>query len=1002
MKLYNVTNGYNCQTLIPPDTRYNNINFDRQKIPDSAEDFFPATFRDYYLSESNNVQDPHRSYDPSITNLMDVGLIRDWRRANFDRHGSNIKELEKTRMHQYHSIAAYVTGAEKTTIAASILSLEDHTVTRAYQAESFDSSESGGIMEVLLPQLQNVSILRTDTPVKQVQIVDPTLLRQHDYTTRFSGLLVRTGSDISLHRWSYLPPKISKPANKPDTIHLSNTYRLSLKQDVSDPVVHCCHAYNSDSRIAVVRGSGALTYFSYTTTRGQWTYVKCPPLQVHETYSRWHRVKEVEHPSYGNSMPESLLVANRKSLLLYDARANQYVGNLIPNINTTVTSLRDFQTSAIRNLPSFERVVNSTMGDHQYFVLLSNKVQWMDMRYPKDTLLSVPHHMDPDDPSLQLTMAYLPEKELHVATVYSEWSHLSTVCQFGRDYPKLPEGSATEAEQKDKNFESLPVMPQNPRIFSTEPTKATQTLRTFALRANAYEPEQKPIVMGALEYTTDHGLYSHIWSSDPTVKIDLHEIDPDPAYAPLHQILLSRGLHDTSDQPQGPVYLNLRRAYKLLYDVERKTSSIETDVTRDLISAAQDGFISDRTTLNGLIQFKDGLQIHALDRCSNLKAVLAEFEGLQLEDQTGQVTVHNNLHCLLDGTKMDTIKEFQEYLKLLWMLPLKGFAPPRELEKAVLESAKKPSQRFVLPHPRLAKHHRYRKLLRSRDVEGHKPVTRTVVKPEPSDSDDDETTPQPPRPPIKVRWFRPRQSYVGITRRSVRFPKSFHESFTTRRKRVLDQIASEVSMACHALYHPRSRQSRTQVEENYNDVLAPLRKYLFDFNIQSLSNDVETILGEWTIEGETSGGDNNGSQVPDTQADYTDLAATQDSGSQATQPVGSILMSASQSSQRARRKTAGRKSMRFAPLPPESSQASSSQPSLDPTPVASQVSQQDVLSSQIPPPMSQMENAETGFGLNGAASGSQLTASQQRARRRRSTMVPSQQTRKRRKTTEGF
>lgn len=900
-------------------------------------------------------------------------------------------------MRQYYNIAAYVTGAERTTIGASIMDLENFATRRAYEADGYDGASGG--LDVPLPTLKNVSILRTDTAVKQLEILNPSLLNPKKANASiFSGLLVRTGTDISLHRWSY---ESLGDSSKTNTIRLESTQQLALKQGVSDPVVHCCASMGASNWVATVRGSGALSLFTYHVNKGHWTYVKCPPLRVGETFSHWHRVKEVASPSYSRITPEAILVANRKALLLYDARVNQYVGNLLPNINTMTTSLRDFQTAAVgnqRNLnPPGER---NKSGDHQYFVLTSDRLQWMDMRYPKDILMSVPHYMEPRDPSLQLTMSYLEDQGLHVATVYSEMSQLTTVLEFGRDTPIAPQENMPEGNE----FESLPVMPQNAQVFATEPSKRTQTLRTFELRpkvigaSGKFKKETPPVMMGAFQYTLEHGLYTHVWSSDSTVDLDLHDKVPNTRASPLHEIMLSRGLEDPTDRVNGPQYLDLRKVYKLLYDFKVEVAAKDKlKLAKLLAVTAQKVFNSSQRDFGTVSEYKEILDFPLATNVTGLKKLFDNLHELGSEGVLAKVA--SNMKSLLDSTKMDSIDEFREYLRLLWVSPLAGFAPSRSLERSILESEGKPSQRFTLPHPRLAH------LSKSQQFNGNpKGAQKVKIK---RDVDSDSYTKDKKRRLIKVQWYRPKKRCKFLTRRSVTFPKNHPKTFISQRKQIVERIAVDVSMACQVMRVASDESELDQNTATADNYLAPLRKYTRTLLVEQLSTDMQKVLSEWQLEDETAGTQGGEEQLrEDTYTPYSMTQEAADSqytatpSSQSMFPMpsmppafGTPLKSALSAMSPQRR----RKSMRFAPLPTEPTPADGSISQSNTNGYGSQLgmsSQQTWTadtpgSSQmmlVPPPMSQTE--------------SQMSASQKR--RRRSTMVPSQQTRKRRKTTEGF
>lgn len=977
-----MTKGYNAEPLIPPDTRYKDINTDwRDGIAFNGA-YFPEDLRNYYLSESNNVLDDKVAYDPSISSLMDVGLIRD---SVYSSDKIPTGATTATRNHQYYNVAAYVTGSEKTTIAASILGLESYPTNRAYKPDvSFD-----GRLNVMLPALQNISILRTETAVKQVEIIDPTAYSRYDKNTTelHSGLLVRTGSDISMHRWSYQDEGLKNvmEGRLQSTIKVENTIRLPLKMGVSDAVVHCTTTRSQCNWMALIRGSGALTTYTFRPA-GDFVFMKCPPLREGESYSKWHRVRDMDQYTNYSITPTALLVGNRKALMLYDAKNNQYISNLIPDINRNTTCLRDFLPASGRYLHYGRQTgaVRNSSADHQYFVLTSDKVLWLDIRNPRKPILSTEHNMDSRDPSLQLAMSYLPEKELHVATVYSQMAPLTTVLEFGYERPPRPPMWYNDDQEKAKDFETLPISARNPQIFSTDPSKRTQALRVFELHAKTVETaegmENLPTMVGALQYTIDHGLYSHILSSDPTVELDLH--DKKQRKHPLHEIMLSRGLDDPADTSKSVEYHNFRRLYKRLCDYRRlmaNTTDDEAVVARLILDAATKELDPDsgsqaKSIITAFPDYASKLGFDLATSLSGIKSILEHLNILTL-DGPDNFKVKNMLPSLIDSTTVESIEEFYKYLKLIWLKPLKGFAPSRELEKRVAASSNNRSKSkglFVLPHPRLASYMKARSLVAKKKQKVKAKATK------PRDDDESNSESDGGSPSIKQemveatngisikhdswasrKWIRQKRIGPPIPRRSVVFKKNHHQSFIEQRKNIVEHIATQVYMACLA----------TQIDDDFQPAgdryLDPVRKYAKKLTAQSLSSSARAILEDWTIGGEDVQIEIDDSDDEDaTQRDESVFAQSREPsymdprGSWGTPtPIPRLSTPAA-----ARR----RKSAYF-------SQSSQLQSSVEETP---------------PPMMSQVPSM------------SQLDGSQ---RRRKSGKVQSSsQVRKRRKTTEGF
>lgn len=1095
--------------LVPPDTRYEvahsewRSNLSSSRAPGT---YFPENICDYYQQESNNVHDNKFSYDPSVGSLMDVGLLRD---AKFINPSSAVRGfLTSQKARQYHNVVAYVTGPERTTIAASILELNPYPVSRAYQSDHGPDSSRGNL-DVLLPAFHNVSILRTETPVKQLEILNPTVrssggLSHSDYR---SGLMVRTSSDICLHRWTYDGPDASltedaakkSQLDSPSSIVLDSTIKLPLKVGVSDPVVHCTSTSAQANWIATMRGSGALTLYLYRDVKNNFQVVKCPPLREGQSYSKWHRVRDIDQHYYIVRGPRCLMTGNRKALMLFDLNSNQYVSNLLPDLNPMNTSLQDFTTCApkSRMSPGTSDKWISSEFDYQYFVLTSEKVMWMDLRMSKRPILSAVHHMNSQDPSLQLSMSYMSKKQAHVATVYSELSQASTILEFGLENPPNAPSWYKGDKEKVKNFESLPVSLRDPQVFLTEPSKRTQTLRLFELpmavldtarlqnksknesknesgneskndskseskngpksqstkgqkgdpkneQKNESNDEEEPVLfMGAFQYTLDHGLYSHVLGTDPTINLDLHDKKPARENV-LHQVKLSRGAEDLNDSVIPPKNYNLRKAYKRLFDFrqfnndEKSNDEIEVArVLRDTVvkqyEMKQENGGKGSNFWKTASDYEPLLGLNLATTISELNQVMERFQGMSLtftEEHNLVLDTKNVLHSLVDSTTVESADELKKYLELLWIKPLAGFAPPTELEKAVLETLQRNGQlsnqnlkhHLVLPHPRISRSSKYRALVdlnkRRQPKINMKKLAKPSSKPGPSKNPNNPNTNISP-----LKWYRRRRP-INIAKRSVVFKRVNHNSvFMEQRKNIVEHIAVQVYAACLLLRIEREEEvANTQESVGLDDqFLSPLKKYGRTLNVKSLSPETQQVLAAWDI-------DSDGTKQQDPDLSFglfsQDMSSTPISTYSSPAPFGSYPSTPSQMSSQtgfpvippllsaasgtlsaissprgSRRRTtmnfAQHQLQRFSNSPAPSPRAHPLSQSLSQSQIASLSPSQS--QSQLESPSQSQSDMPT--ELPGPST-PVISGSQKR--RRRSTMLPNSQANKRRKTTEGF
>jgi hypothetical protein len=758
LRLFNLTNGYNAMPIIPPDTRTEYASSLGGPLPEDV--FVPRTLATYMEHESRNVSvegsgnTDNAVYDPAIGRLFDIGLIRDGLEGfEYMRH------TRRPTPRSIFNVACYVTGQERTAVGLSLMTLMParREFERVFRVDDYAHEYA----LPYLPSLRTFNLLRTDTPVKDVRLIKPTTDHQANIKfqtvmsaveerDRQTGLLVRTESDITVHRmWvdhdTSLQMRFAlsnrglangKLPMEDDgfepSIVIDNSMRLPLK---ARNVMDCTASRNAANWLATVRSDGALTQYIHHEEGGRFVSIKCPPLHFEEVYSPWHRVREVDLPEVNvvQKHPSLLMVGNRKSLYLYASRANYYVGSILPrDMNLFTTTVRDFQPGAASTTYAHNTQLrpndyaNVRLMEHQYFVLTNREVQWLDLRNSRTPVLSVPHNMNPLDPSLQLDMSFAGNANdgLHIATVYSEADSLATTIEFGLDaVNNIDPATLLPSQTHPKaSFEEVPVIKNLPQVFSTLPSRRTQTLRAFELplgdmgnllkepddrtsimkvrwdqnwqhdlRANNTRPSMRaerpftprtatkrnPLVMGCFEFTKDYGLYLHVLGSDQTINLNLHG-DADVHTGLARSVKAMRGPDEGVDRDRVQ-YFNAHAAYTHLvrdgfnrmhvpYEYNRRDDSHES--LHDPGTAVR----LKRLKLKGLPPFgvRTVFEMEALrdDGCQYVTST-DHLYGRAERIQRYEFILHKTgLHSLLDGTYLENAKQLLYHLYRLWMRPL--------------------------------------------------------------------------------------------------------------------------------------------------------------------------------------------------------------------------------------------------------------------------------------------------------------------------------------------
>lgn len=578
-KFYNLTKGFNCQTVVPHDPRYTEYYSYTHGIPNykrSDRELWPESLLYYLGQEGDALKNPLDAHDPTMGDLMDLGSI-----------SNEAKDLE--------TVLAYVTSEDKTTIGASLLGLKTETfdkqVNKSLNNLSDDSlldetsiKGASSKVKVQLPELQSFSVIRSDSAVKQLEVLDA-------LESVRPGLLVRTGLDISLHSWRY---NYDEDTRDP-SIFVNHTIRLPLKQSGSRPVVDCTTSRTAPNWISTIRSDGSLTQYFYVEGSAKFAPVKCPSFHFSETLSYWHRISEVYLPSSlrtdGRSNdPGLLMVGNRKSVRLFNTLQNRYIADMHPKeMKLRLENIADFKPASSRTLDkTFDGSRNGVLTDYQYFLLTGDDVMWMDLRHSSKPILSSKHMMNAQDPSLRLNMSYCGDENngFHLATVYSQAVSTTSILEFGRETPlQVPEWEGQQFKKDLKEFEKLPIVYNDVQTFHTHLGRRTQSLKLVQLPAFASEtasnmnfssegPSKDVIALGAFEFSLDNGLYFHVLANDSSINVDLSKSKSSSRF--IEKVTALRSPQDPNDASLVPNYHNLRDLYTSMAHLPQNDDSTKT------------------------------------------------------------------------------------------------------------------------------------------------------------------------------------------------------------------------------------------------------------------------------------------------------------------------------------------------------------------------------------------------------------------------------------------
>lgn len=931
LRLFNLTNGYNAMPIIPPDARIEYQSPLEGPLPEDV--FVPRTLASYMEHESRNVSvdgsgnTGNAVYDPAVGRLFDIGLIRDGLDGfEYMRH------TRRQTPRSIFNVACYVTGQERTAVGLSLMTLMParREFERIFRVDDYVHEYA----LPYLPSLRTFNLLRTDTPVKDVRLITPTTdhhpaarakgaISSIEARDRLAGLLVRTESDITVHRmWvdHDMSPQMQQPLPNRGlatgklpmeddgfmpSIVIDNSMRLPLK---ARNVMDCTTSRNAANWLATVRSDGALTQYIHHEEGGQFVPIKCPPLHFEEVYSPWHRVREVDLPEFNTSQkhPSLLMVGNRKSLYLYASRANYYVGSLLPrDTNLFTTTVRDFQPGAASLTYAHNTQVrpsdyaNNRLMEHQYFVLTNREVQWLDLRNSRTPVLSVPHNMNPLDPSLQLDMSFAGNANdgIHVATVYSEADNLATTIEFGLDAvnnidpaPLVPSQSHPKA-----SFEDVPVVKNSPQVFSTLPSRRTQTLRAFELplgdmsnllkepdnRTNImrarWDPDWKhdfglkvtrpakiterpftprtatkrnPLVMGCFEFTKDYGLYLHVLGSDQTINLDLHG-EADVHKGLVRSVKAMRGPDEGVDRDRVQ-YFNAHAAYTHLVrdGFNRMHIPYENNPRSDSHEPLHDPKMVVRIMslkLKGLPPFglrtifeMEALRDNGCQYVTSMDHLYGRAERIKRNEFVLQKT---GLHSLIDSTYLETGKQLLYHLYRLWMRPLVN----RNLEKPSVYSGNvrrfKHVQRRLQCYtgrPSIQKDRLgVRKHISSENRMGHYSFQRETAKAQRKST-------------FAAVWIRPRHTSVRFTsmqnykRARNQNKNKIHSTFKQRRNFIIHRIMADIMKSC-LVVEPELAEDAITPDDN---LLGVLDKFVVGGRGQGgalpkLSADTREQLAQW-------------------------------------------------------------------------------------------------------------------------------------------------------------
>lgn len=636
-KLYNITKGYNSRVLIPDDKRFPFEVSSNLRVSDtiSAEVTHDDVARQHF--ESQLLQDSSLSFNPLITDLMDVGYVRD------DATDSSV------------NLISYVTGNERTNVATSVLKQYVVEVDQATGAE-YNKSNPHSKFDILEPGASY--LYHTKTPISQISYEKH---RGADGTVIYL-LLVREVNQVNILLPSYNSMTSSISLKLIYSFKISpreNKLNFQFSEEISYVSLH-----PTQPTLAVIESKGALSIYNIPLDPTSPYFMKSTRKVIDrfcygQGHSSWHRVFWTDE--------ETLLVANRHAINTFNVREGKY-SPMDSFVNSNHLYIVDM----------FSGLIQSPISDTEFFVIFGSKLLWIDSTNILKPLLSVSHVLTPNDPSSKIDAVAAKDGKSVIITVSTEMNHLAAVYCLGR------------------NELGLPVSLQDPYYYVLHPefvNKTLKTIRTFPscnqspvesedLQAKEFES------FSVFQHSRNFGLAQHILTSDATQKLNLALLKPPKPIRKL--VTLTRGYDNTTsltDWASSTEYFvtDLRPVARLLVDKSDESDNTETN------DALYNSIKLLKHKLKLILNRKDRGAYSLLDflRVSKKYSIsLSEINTLveSLKDiSQGTITIQSRNHKLrsffYDAESHDPL-ELKDFFTKLWIEPLKGYHPSKKIIRA--------------------------------------------------------------------------------------------------------------------------------------------------------------------------------------------------------------------------------------------------------------------------------------------------------------------------------
>lgn len=804
-KLYSATNGYNGRVLVPRDRRfqfYESKRFGANSTTSYIRNalYIPKALAMEYEKESRLSYNSNRGFDPTIVNLMDVGDIQ--------HQDNTFDSLDFPNL----GAIAYVTGAERTNVALSVLRSADKDI--HYMA---DIARNDMKASITIPDLSPAYVYHTKQPIFQLNLLNQKINEIYPSTV----CLVRTSSTVNVLKTSYQCEEIEEGSVLQRPI-LNPLYSISLNQslDLTAPfeVVSHVSLHPNLPQIAALKSRGTLSLYSRSEEDGRnaissFSETSLPFFRWGSSHSSWGRVFW--------SDDNTLLIANRYAIKTFDTREHRYSinENFIGNENTSSFTKSVFLSD----------VCSSPDNSHDFFAVADNKLLWIDTRYPKRPVLSIRHFFPSEDPSVKIDPVYNKESGQTTVTLTSQLSSLATIYQIGKDSMNLP------------------VLKNDPFVYHLHPEYSTQTLKTVILPKNNRLHNEKYLgdtfmTYSSFQQSRDFGLVQHILTSDPKLSIDLSEtynptIKSGGEHIQYHKTLLqvTRGLPNENDQDGDQNNMDVRDCRPLT----RLISDFENDINPPRYGALERSldYITQRIKV---LRKKHERGVYSLlqileskckfgDPSFDITRLLKTLKSLSKKRSLIKSRIYK-IKNMLFNSEIKSIEEMHNYLEKIWIDPLKGHAISKKLFKATngklkkrrgyssheLENSSNKKSRYSFPVKRTNSKPLY---VSTFPVDG-KMVRKAKI------------------PNYKLRNH--------INSRSVDYkhpPYYYNHDFVSIRHRILNQITRDIALSHVTLSIKKNGKADKFVDED----LGELRKYSSSLDRIRISEETKQVLSIWKI-----------------------------------------------------------------------------------------------------------------------------------------------------------